>query len=116
MKTAKEILEEELSIVEGYISFLDAQRSRNGILFIPDELIQANDEISDTSFEEELIEAMMTPIDPDFNSAFMGCIIRGPGEMADKIRPIGFDTEFRKILCARAYDIKGRIDLLDKGK
>lgn len=107
----KEVLEEELAIVETYIAFLDRFRTRGGLLFIPDDLIPDND----TSFEEELIQALTTPVEDTTDRAnFLPFIIRGPEALFDKVKPIEFDNEFRKTLCARAYDIKGRIQLLDK--
>lgn len=110
----REVLEEELALVEAYIAFLDCSRTRGGLLYIPEEMSFPVEE-GEPSFEEELLEALMQPLPENYEpSAFLGFIVRGPAEFSDKIRHIEFDGEFRKVLCARAYDIKGRIELLDK--
>lgn len=113
--TKREVLEEELALAEYYIAFLDRYRSRGGLLVIPDEFVYAEGESNETSFEEELVAAMMEPLDPNSTaSCFLPIIIRGPEALTDKIRHIEFDSTFRDILCGRAYDIKAQIELLDK--
>ena len=112
------MLEEELALVENYIAFLDRFRSKGGLLIIPDGLTAPDDGYLDEdeeSFEEQLIQAMMEPLTEDYDSSrFMGFIIKGPAELTDKIRHIDFDGEFRATLIARAYDIKKKIEELDK--
>jgi hypothetical protein len=113
----KEILEEELALVENYITFLDRRRT-GGILYIPEEL--TGPEVdgfygeSEESLEEVLFEAMIRAAqDRQSVAAVIPVIVRGPAELHDKINYIDLDKEFYDSLCSRAYRIKAKIKELD---
>jgi hypothetical protein len=117
----REILEAELALVKNYLELLDRHYYGRGLLIIPEGLTAADnsweDEDSQT-FEEELMEALMRPIDPDSPNAscFIPIIIRGPEELTDKIRHIDLDTEVRQLrnlLGNRANTLKTKLEKLD---
>jgi hypothetical protein len=61
-------------------------------------------------FEEALIEAMTTPIsDEDSAAAVVPLIIRGPAELADKIKQFKFERSFDPALAARSDRVLERI-------
>ena len=118
MNTLKELLEEELALVENYIKFLDRRRT-GGILYIPDGLTPAEDDgfygEPEESLEEVLFEAMIEAArDRRSVAAVIPVIVRGPAEFYDKINYIDPDKEFYDSLCGRAYKLKTQIEELDK--
>lgn len=61
-------------------------------------------------FEEALIEAMTTPInDEDSAAAVVPLIIRGPAELADKIKQFKFERSFDPALAERSDRVLERI-------
>lgn len=61
-------------------------------------------------FEDQLIDAMTTPIrDEDSASAVVPLIIRGPAELGDKIKQFKFERSFDESLVARADRVLDRI-------
>lgn len=113
MVNAIEHLQEELRLVENHIAFLDKTILSKGILVIPEELEAAWD---DVSFASQLTEALHQPVQEGWGSAqFAGIIVRGPIDSLKEIRHIDFsgDKEFRQVLCARAYDLRSRIQWVE---
>lgn len=113
----KQLLEEELALVENYIKFLDRRRT-GGILYIPDEFAFPEESGYDSeteSIEDILVEYMMDAVqNPESASALIPIILRGPADLKDKVRHIDLDNEFYATLCARAYKLKAQIEELDK--
>jgi len=61
-------------------------------------------------FEDQLIDAMTTPIkDEDSASAVVPLIIRGPGELGDKIKQFKFERSFDPALAERSERVLERI-------
>jgi hypothetical protein len=61
-------------------------------------------------FEDQLIDAMTTPIkDEDSASAVVPLIIRGPAELGDKIKQFKFERSFDPSLAARSDRVLERI-------
>ena len=110
------MLQQELELVENYISFLDRRRT-GGILYIPQELTLATEtgyDGEDESFEEVLFDAMLRAVqDRESVAAVIPIIIRGPAELYDKIGHIDLDQDFYATLSARAYRLKAQIEELD---
>ena len=112
-------------------TFRATARSRlnAGALYLPDGLSVAAsadpdypyDESSDLNpgmtpdesadeFEDQLIDAMTTPIrDEDSASAVVPLIIRGPAELGDKIKQFKFERSFDPALAQRADRVLERI-------
>ena len=112
-------------------TFRATARSRlnAGALYLPDGLSVAGspdpdypyDEDSDMNtdftpeeagdeFEDQLIDAMTTPIrDEDSASAVVPLIIRGPAELGDKIKQFKFERSFDPALAQRADRVLERI-------
>jgi len=71
---------------------------------------QYNTEEAADDFEDQLIDAMTTPIkDEDSASAVVPLIIRGPAELGDKIKQFKFERSFDDALVARADRVLDRI-------
>jgi hypothetical protein len=71
---------------------------------------QYNPEESADDFEDQLIDAMTTPIkDEDSASAVVPLIIRGPAELGDKIKQFKFERSFDASLVQRADRVLERI-------
>lgn len=71
-------------------------------------LSQPEEDMDD--FEESLVEAMSTPIaDEDSASAVVPLLVRGPAELADKIKLIKFERSFDPALAVRADRVLDRI-------
>jgi hypothetical protein len=71
---------------------------------------QYNAEEAADDFEDQLIDAMTTPIkDEDSASAVVPLIIRGPAELGDKIKQFKFERSFDDSLVARADRVLDRI-------
>jgi len=71
---------------------------------------QYNMEEAADDFEDQLIDAMTTPIkDEDSASAVVPLIIRGPAELGDKIKQFKFERSFDDSLVARADRVLDRI-------
>lgn len=69
-----------------------------------------NTEEAADDFEDQLIDAMTTPIkDEDSASAVVPLIIRGPAELGDKIKQFKFERSFDDSLVARADRVLDRI-------
>lgn len=81
---------------------LDDDSDLNPATFVAEE---AEDE-----FEEQLIDAMTTPIrDEESASAVVPLIIRGPAELGDKIKQFKFERSFDPALAQRADRVLERI-------
>jgi hypothetical protein len=71
---------------------------------------QYNAEEAADDFEDQLIDAMTTPIkDEDSASAVVPLIIRGPAELGDKIKQFKFERSFDPALAQRADRVLERI-------
>jgi hypothetical protein len=71
---------------------------------------QYNTEEAADDFEDQLIDAMTTPIkDEDSASAVVPLIIRGPAELGDKIKQFKFERSFDDSLVTRADRVLERI-------
>ena len=71
---------------------------------------QYNTEEAADDFEDQLIDAMTTPIkDEDSASAVVPLIIRGPAELGDKIKQFKFERSFDDSLVSRADRVLERI-------
>ena len=71
---------------------------------------QYNPEEAADDFEDQLIDAMLTPIkDEDSASAVVPLIIRGPAELGDKIKQFKFERSFDPMLAERADRVLERI-------
>ena len=69
-----------------------------------------NAEEAADDFEDQLIDAMTTPIkDEDSASAVVPLIIRGPAELGDKIKQFKFERSFDPALAQRADRVLERI-------
>jgi len=67
-------------------------------------------EEAEDEFEDQLIDAMTTPIsDEDSASAVVPLIIRGPSELGDKIKQFKFERSFDPALAKRADVVLDRI-------
>jgi hypothetical protein len=67
-------------------------------------------EEAEDEFEEQLIDAMTTPIrDEESASAVVPLIIRGPAELGDKIKQFKFERSFDPALAERADRVLERI-------
>lgn len=65
---------------------------------------------AEDEFEDQLIDAMTTPIrDEDSASAVVPLIIRGPAELGDKIKQFKFERSFDPALATRADRVLERI-------
>lgn len=65
---------------------------------------------AEDDFEDQLIDAMTTPIkDEDSASAVVPLIIRGPAELGDKIKQFKFERSFDPALAQRADRVLERI-------
>jgi hypothetical protein len=71
---------------------------------------QYNAEEAADDFEDQLIDAMTTPIkDEDSASAVVPLIIRGPAELGDKIKQFKFERSFDPALAERSDRVLERI-------
>ena len=71
---------------------------------------QYNPEEAADDFEDQLIDAMTTPIkDEDSASAVVPLIIRGPAELGDKIKQFKFERSFDPALSQRSDRVLERI-------
>jgi hypothetical protein len=71
---------------------------------------QYNPEEAADDFEDQLIDAMTTPIkDEDSASAVVPLIIRGPAELGDKIKQFKFERSFDPALAQRSDRVLERI-------
>jgi hypothetical protein len=71
---------------------------------------QYNPEEAADDFEDQLMDAMTTPIkDEDSASAVVPLIIRGPAELGDKIKQFKFERSFDPALAARSDRVLERI-------
>lgn len=100
-------------------------RLNAGLLFVPDGLSNVTqteggtedsteyEDLTDDagdSFEEELIDAMTTPIaDASSASAVVPLVVRGPEDLGEKIRLIPFERSFDPQMTARADRLIERI-------
>lgn len=84
-------------------AYPDGEMADDGtLIFSPEE---AEDE-----FEDQLIDAMTTPIsDEESASAVVPLIVRGPAELADKLKHTSFERSFDDALLARSDRVLERI-------
>lgn len=125
MRSQLELLDELLLLNKSARKTIKS-RLNAGILYVPDEIdnISQSDgdvsedtdtyaELSDdnsSTFEEELIVAATTPIqDEGSASAVVPLLVRGPSDLADKIRHITFEQSFDEAQTARADKVLDRI-------
>ena len=125
MRSQLELLDELLLLNKSARKTLKS-RLNAGILFVPDDISnmsQSDGDIDDNtdtyaeesddnsdSFEEELIVAATTPIaDEGSASAVVPLIVRGPADLADKIRHITFEQSFDEAQTRRAEKVMDRI-------
>lgn len=122
-------LMDELLLLSRTFKATAHSRLNAGLLFLPDELSVAGDTAGEDensiddpdimapygddetdSLEEDLIDAMTTPIsDPSSASAVVPLIVRGPSEVGDKIKLIKFERSFDPMLAQRADKVLDRI-------
>jgi hypothetical protein len=118
---------DELLILNRAARAIERSRLNAGAMYLPDGLsvsaspdvtsdenpddptLREVDDDSD-SFEEQLMLAMTTPIqDEDAASAVVPLIIRGPADLADKIKLFKFERGFDKEMVDRAERVIDRI-------
>lgn len=116
---------DQLLLVDRTASATAKSRLNGGLLFVPDGLsnVSQNDgdmgepgemaELSadeEDSFEEELIAAMVTPIeDVGSASAVVPLVVRGPEDLGEKIVHIKFERSFDPQLVQRSERLLDRI-------
>lgn len=122
---------EELMLLNRTVRATARSRLNAGLLYLPDGLTVRSeatpypDDLDDTpgadpsasgtgddddEFEQELIDAMTTPIqDEDSAAAVVPLIVRGPAELGEKINLIKFERAFDPALAARAREVLDRI-------
>jgi hypothetical protein len=122
---------EELMLLNRTVRATARSRLNAGLLYLPDglsirsEATPFPDDLDDTvgadptpagtgddedEFEQELIDAMTTPIqDEDSASAVVPLIVRGPAELGAQISLIKFERAFDPALAARATAVLDRI-------
>lgn len=103
----------ELLLLSRVVRSTARSRLNAGALFIPDELSVSRDAPTDDpddfpegdedEFEEELIEAMTTPITDESSAAgVVPLLIRGPGALGEQIKQFKFERAFDQHLSNRA--------------
>lgn len=116
---------EELSLLNQAVKATARSRLNAGMLYLPDGLSastlsatpyaeEATEETSvaddEDAFEIELMDAMTSPIsEVDSAAAVVPLIVRGPGDLADKIKQFKFERSFDPELSARADRVLERI-------
>lgn len=125
MRSQLELLDELLLLNKSSRKTIKS-RLNAGILYIPDEISNISQSDGDTddstdtyaegsddnssSFEEELIVAATTPIaDEGSASAVVPLIVRGPADLADKIKHITFEQAFDEAQTLRQDKVMDRI-------
>lgn len=103
---------EELRLLSRVIRSNSRARLNAGILFVPDEVVVASQtptddqeiaEAEEDSFEKELYAALVGPVDDEANgNTVVPLLLRGPGELADKIKHIELARKIDEFLVARA--------------
>lgn len=114
---------DDLLLLSRAVSATAKSRLNAGLLFVPDEIsnisesdgeaigedAEYSDDVSE-SFEEGLIDSMITPIaDVSSAAAVVPIIVRGPQDMGDKIRLIKFERTYDPALTAQADKLLERI-------
>jgi hypothetical protein len=116
---------DQLLLVDRTASATAKSRLNGGLLFVPDglsnvsqsdgemaiegEVAPLSDDVED-SFEEELIAAMVTPIeDVGSASAVVPLVVRGPEDLGEKIVHIKFERTFDPQLAQRSERLLERI-------
>ena len=122
-------LVDELMLINETFKATARSRLNSGILFVPDGLSASSPTLFDMEvldatgtltpepqpadvdeFEEALLEGMMTPIaDPSSASAVVPILVRGPGEVGEKIKLIQFERTFDPSLVQRSDRVLERI-------
>lgn len=108
--TARSRLNAGAFFVPDEFSVSTAMDGENEAALTTDGVITPVEEDGDDQFEEELIDAMTTPIqDESSASAVVPLLIRGPAEHGDKIRHIKFERAWDPQLAQRAEKVLERI-------
>lgn len=118
---AREILEEQLELLERTMTVTLRSRLNAGILLVPDDLQVWNSETEeepDYSFEDELFEALLEPVrNIDSLSSYLPFIIRGPVDLLSEVRHIKFSNDGDiEAIQARIDSVRERLDWLDKAE
>jgi len=120
MNTQKELLEEELYLLQRTKNAILRSLLNAGLLLIPDGLQVWNSETEaeppvEDLFEEELFSAMLTSIqDVDSLSTYLPFIIRGPKDELDGVRHLKFSRdESLDVIQDRIDLIENRLALMD---
>lgn len=108
----------ELMLLSKTFKATARSRLNAGMLYLPDGLsvssrepnVDADDTDEDDDFENELMQAMTTPItEEDSAAAVVPLLVRGPEELGDKIKQFKFDRSFDPALAERADRLLERI-------
>lgn len=117
---------EELLLLDKAFRATHRSRLNAGLLYVPDGMSNSAapdpdlfadpedqqpspEELAD-EFEEQLIIGMSTPIEDESSaSAVVPIIVRGPADLADKLKPINFQRSFDAAMVARADRVLERI-------
>ena len=123
---------EELMLLNRAVRATARSRLNAGMIYVPDGLSVARAEATpytedndstygpdaapagtgddEDEFEQELIDAMTTPIqDEDSAAAVVPLIVRGPAELGDAIKQFKFESSFDPALATRAETVLDRI-------
>jgi len=111
---------EELLLLSRVIRSTARARLNAGILYIPDDISvvartnpddgSAESELEGDPIEIELVHSMVEPVNSENSAAsVVPMLLRGPGEMADKIKYITVDRKSDEYLVARADRVLERI-------
>lgn len=105
----------ELVTLQQMIRGVARSRMNAGILYVPDGLSAAASlldeaDADEDAFEQELFDALTSPItDETASTAIVPMVVRGPGELADKLKHISFAREADQWLVQRADRVLERI-------
>lgn len=110
---------EELLLLSRVIRSNSRARLNAGILFVPDEITLAAKSVTDDpeveeaeedAFEKEVFEALTAPVgNEDSANTVMPLMLRGPGDLGEKIRHILLERKTDEFLVARADRTLDRI-------
>lgn len=115
----RELLEEQLELLERTMTVTLRSRLNAGILVVPEGLQvwdSETEEEPDYSFEDELFEALLAPVrDIDSLSSYLPFIIRGPVDLLKEVRHIKFGNDGDiEAIQGRIDSVRERLDCLDK--
>lgn len=118
---AREVLEEQLELLERAMTVTLRSKLNAGILLIPEDLQAWNSETEeepDHAFEDELFEALLAPVrDIDSLSSYLPFIIRGPVDLLSEVRHIKFGNDGDiEAIQGRIDSVRERLAWLDKAE